>query len=111
LDVGKPVRLCSEDWNRLDLPSGKVAPCLAVPVCSEIPEATAVALFGAHETGNDIDADEREMLETLARRAAAAYERVIADLLRKEVSQLRTQLAALQSSPRTALGNPSERQR
>lgn len=109
LDVGKPVRLCSEDWNRLDLPSGKVAPCLAVPVCSEIPEATAVALFGAHETGNDIDADEREMLEMLARRAAAAYERVITELLRKEVSQLRTQLAALQASPKTALGNPSER--
>jgi hypothetical protein len=105
LDVRSPVRLRHEDWNRLDLPSGKEAPCLAVPVYSEIPEANAVALFGAHDTGNDIDSDEREMLGGLAARCAAAYERVIADMLRKEVAQLRTQLAAAPPAPPTALGN------
>ncbi len=102
----RPLRLCHGDWNRLDLPGAQDAPCLAVPVRSEIPEANAVALFGAHETGNDIDADEREMLGGLAMRAAAAYERVLAELLRKEVAQLRLQLAAQQPVPPTALRKP-----
>ena len=106
LDVGRPLRLCHGDWNRPDLPGAQDAPCLAVPVHSEIPEANAVALFGAHETGNDIDADEREMLGGLAVRAAAAYERVLAESLRKEVAQLRLQLAAQQPVPPTAFGKP-----
>jgi hypothetical protein len=107
LDVGAPVRLWQKDWDRLGLPSGLEAPCLAVPVRSEIPEATAVALFGAHQTGNDIDADEREMLDMLAARTATAYERVIADLLRQEVRQLRAQLAMLKSAPPAARGSSS----
>ncbi len=106
LDVGVPVRLFHEDWNRLDLPSGQDAPCLAVPVRSEIPEANAVVLFGTHEMGNDIDADEREMLGRLAVRAAAAYERVLTELLRKEVAHLRMRLAAQRPAPPTAFGNP-----
>ena len=62
LEVGAPVRL-DHEWEADDLPVGLEAPCLSVPVRSEIPEATAVALFGPHETGNDIDEDEREVLD------------------------------------------------
>ena len=53
-------------------------------------------LLGPHETGNDIDADEREMLVQFTEHAAAAYERVITTLLQQEVAQLKSQLAALQ---------------
>ena len=60
------------------------APCLSVPVRSGITEATAVVLLGPHETGNDIDADEREMLDRLAERAATSYERVVTGMLRQE---------------------------
>ena len=92
-------------WDSLELPTGLEAPCLAVPVRSEIPEATAVVLFGPHETGNDIDEDEREVLDQLAVRAAAGYERVITVLLRQEVAQLKAQLAALQYGNRTELAD------
>jgi len=82
----------------LDLPSGLAAPCLSVPVRSGVPEATAVALFGPHQSGNDITSDESEMLERLAARAAIAYERVVTAMLRQEVANLKQQLAVQQSS-------------
>jgi len=99
LERGAPMRLPHEGWDQRGLPTGLEAPSLSVPLCSGIPEATAVALLGPHQAGNDIDADEREMLGRVAAKAAAASERVIADSLRREVAQLRKQLADLQSAP------------
>jgi hypothetical protein len=108
LEVGAPVRL-DHGWDADGLPSGLEAPCLSVPVRSEIPEATAVALFGPHETGNDIDEDEREVLDQLAARAAAGYERVITALLRQEVAELKAQLTALQYGNRAELPHSETR--
>jgi hypothetical protein len=105
LELGEPVRLSQEDSDSLELPTGMEAPCLSVPVRSGIPEATAVFLLGPHDTGNDIEADEREMLEKLAARAAAGYERVIARLLREEVAQLKGEVAALRNSVKTEPAN------
>ena len=104
LEVGEPVRLGPE-WQANDLPTGLEAPCLSVPVRSEIPEAKAVALFGPHETGNDIDEDEREVLDQLAERAAAGYERVITHLLREEVAELKAQLDAVRYGSRRELAD------
>ena len=105
LQVGAPVRLNHDDWDSHELPAGMDAPCLSVPVRSGITEATAVVLLGPHETGNDIDADEREMLDRLAARAAAGYERVVTGMLRQEVAQLKAQVVELQSGDRTARAN------
>ena len=105
LQVGAPVRLNHDDWDSHELPAGMDAPCLSVPVRSGITEATAVVLLGPHETGNDIDADEREMLDRLAERAATSYERVVTGMLRQEVAQLKAQVVELQSGDRTARAN------
>lgn len=105
LQVGAPVRLNHDDWDSRELPPGMDAPCLSVPVRSGITEATAVVLLGPHETGNDIDADEREMVDRLAVRAAAGYERVVTGMLRQEVAQLKAQVVELQSGDRTARAN------
>lgn len=104
LEVGAPVRI-GQGWEAPDLPAGLEAPCLSVPVRSEIPEAKAVALFGPHETGNDIDEDEREVLDHLAERAAAGYERVVTQLLRQEVAELKAQLDAIQQGSRKELAD------
>ena len=106
LELGKSVRLNQEDSESLALPTGIEAPCLSVPVRSGIPEATAVLLLGPHESGNDIDADEREMLEKLAARAAAGYERVVARLLREQVAELKAEVNALRNSVKTEIANP-----
>jgi len=96
LKEGDPVRIHQDFWDATDLPSALAAPCLSVPVRSGVPEATAVAIFGLHQSGNDITPDESEMLERLAARAAIAYERVFTAMLRKEVAQLKQQLAEQQ---------------
>jgi hypothetical protein len=105
LELGAPVRLNQEDSESLALPTGMEAPCLSVPVRSGIPEATAVLLLGPHDSGNDIDADEREMLEKLATRAAAGYERIVARLLRKQVAELKAEVIALRNGVKTEIAN------
>jgi len=95
LNTSAPVRLPRDAWNRPGLDADLLAPCLAVPVCSDSLGAIAIVLFGPHENGNDIDPDECEMLSKLATRAAAAYERVTFAELSKEVAELRASLAAL----------------
>jgi len=96
LQAGSPIRLGEDDWKCVELPAGVQAPCLSVPVRSGVPEATAVVLFGPHDTGNDINDDECEMLEGFADRAAVAYERVITAIVRKELARLKEELALLQ---------------
>jgi hypothetical protein len=105
LERGAPVRLNPDDGDLPRFPTGTEAPCLSVPVRSGIPEATAVVLLGPHETGNDIDADEREMLDDFALKAAAAYERVVTNLLRQEVAQLKSEIVSLQQVDRPAGAN------
>ena len=95
LDTAAPVRLPRDAWNRPGLDPDLRAPCIAVPVCSESLGAIAIVLFGPHENGNDIDADECEMLSKVATRAAAGYERVTFAELSKEVAELRASLAVL----------------
>jgi hypothetical protein len=101
LETGEPVRLRHDEWVSPELPSGLQAPCLSVPVESEIPEATAVVVFGPHLSGNDLDDDEIEMLQKLAARGAAGYERVVTRQLREEVASLKSKLTAMQSANQT----------
>jgi hypothetical protein len=91
---GMPECLPRGGWRRPGLPGDDRAPCLAVPVCGGAREGVAVALYGPHVTGSDIDPDERDMLREFATRAAIAYDRVETELLRAEVRALRAQLAA-----------------
>lgn len=97
LEAATPLRLSPDGLYQDGQPAGLAAPTLAVPVKSGVPEATAVALFGPHSSGNDIDDDEREMLDKFALQAATGYERVVATMLRREVTRLRGQLAALEA--------------
>jgi hypothetical protein len=89
LALGTPVRLRRGEWRRPGLPPEDREPCLAVPVCGGAPEGIAVALYGPHSTGSDINADEREMLQKLASEAGLGYDRVETELLRREALELR----------------------
>ena len=111
-DRCSPVRL-PDAWKRPGLEAELLAPCLAVPVCSDSLGAIAIVLFGPHQNGNDIDPDEREMLSEVATRAAGGYERAAFVLLNGEVSQLRASLAALKPATCWELRRrtPTERKR
>lgn len=92
------VRLPRGDDERHGLEANVRAPCIAVPICSDALGDVAIALFGPHPNGNDIDEDECEMLRAFANHAAAAYERAAFVLLREETADLRNRLHALQGT-------------
>lgn len=78
-----------------------------MPVCGGTAEGIAVALFGPHVTGSDIDADERELPRGFAARAALGYDRVETETLRREVRELRAALAASGAATDPLRTNPS----
>jgi hypothetical protein len=89
----KPVRLPRAPWDGPNVDATLREPCIAVPIASDVLGAVGIALFGAHENGNDIDTDECEMLTRLAQRAAAGYDRAAFVRLADEVAELRARLA------------------
>ena len=93
------VRLPRADWDGPGMEAKLQAPCLAVPVSSDVLGDGAIALYGAHTNGNDIDQDECDMLADFARHAAHGYERVAFTGLRHEVADLRSRLGKLQGAP------------
>ena len=97
-----PVRLTEADWVRPGVPGGLAHPCVALAVRDVEGEPLAVALYGPHRAGNDLDPDEHAMLGTLAEQAGAAYERVEIEALRREITELRAQLALLQAPRNSA---------
>lgn len=102
-----PVRLQRTEWDGPDVVARLRDPCIAVPVVSDVLGAVGIALFGAHENGNDIDADECEMLAEFARRAAAGYERAAFVMLREEVADFRSRLGASQKRPPETAPRPT----
>ncbi len=94
-----PVRTFDLHWQRPDLPSDAATPVLAVPVIIHN-ALVAVALYGAHVSGEDLDPNEVRSLEGLAEGARTGYEHVAAEQLRQENEALAREVAAL----RAALG-------
>ena len=72
----------------LDLPKGVKRPIVGVPATIR-GRLLALALYGPHHSGADLDANERAMLARLADNAAEAYAEI-------ENAELRRQLKALQ---------------
>ena len=64
----QPVRLTDIGWHHEKLPRGDAAPILAVPVVLRR-ELVAMALYGPHTNGADIDPEEVNGLARLARAA------------------------------------------
>ena len=96
-----PLRVVDVRWSESDLPQGAARPVLAVPL-SVRHELRAIALYGAHASGEDIDPDEVKAIEILATMASAAFDHLEALELRREVESLRLQLAAFQAKPAQA---------
>jgi len=89
--AGKPFHLDDEDAKALDFPSGLGRPVLAVPAVNPV-RCFAVSLYGPHESGTDLDANERAMLARLAADAAAMYAELENSDLRGEVARLERKL-------------------
>ena len=99
LDTHTIVSLPRAHWDGPQLEAHLKEPSIALPIASDSLGTAAIALYGPHINGNDIDEDECEMLADFGRRAVMGYERAAFQGLRKEVAELRARVATLQGSP------------
>ncbi|HEY5425815.1 MAG TPA: GAF domain-containing protein [Candidatus Tumulicola sp.] len=96
----EPVDISDLRWPRADLPAGTQQPLYAVPIAIGN-RVEAIALYGGHSGGEDLDPDERRSLRGLAGGAALAYDHLLAQSLRRSLEKLRTENASLQHVERT----------
>ena len=89
--VHHPFSVNSEAAVRSHLPKGLMQPICAVPIGDQL-RCVALALYGPHLTGNDLNHDERTMLAELADRAASAFMKLSEEELRQRIAALETEL-------------------
>jgi hypothetical protein len=88
------LQMTNSAWSKVKCPQGAALPVLRVPIGNH--ESTfAFVLYGAHNTGDDLNGDERKMLIDLAHKAANAYEHVEVLLLDAEVEHLHMEVERL----------------
>jgi len=102
---GGPLSLYDHRWRTDGLPAGPGRPVLALPIIVRR-ELTAIVFYGSHIHGEGLDPDEIKAIAGLATGAAAAYDHLDAEALRREneamksrVESLETQLAEAQIQP------------
>ncbi len=98
-----PLKIGSIRWTAPSLPLGLAHPVVAIPVLARR-RVVAIALYGQHSSGADIDAEEVAAIERIADAAGAALDHVEAESLRREVEKLarRNDELMRQLSPRVA---------
>jgi hypothetical protein len=82
------VRVTNGQWNVKPLVDGVFTPAAAIPIFSHA-SVTAIAFYGLHQNGFDLDREELALLERLCRGAGAALDRLEAEALRSENAALR----------------------
>ncbi|HEY2970468.1 MAG TPA: hypothetical protein VGK75_19100 [Casimicrobiaceae bacterium] len=89
---GAAFNIGDDDSDDARLPSGLRRPVLAVPVASRF-RCFAVALYGPHASGTDLDSNERAMLARLGDSAADAYAQLEDAALRARIAALEHELS------------------
>jgi hypothetical protein len=86
-DDREPARVSAIDYVPENLPSGDAMPIVAIPIIVR-GDLEAVAMYGAHTGGEDLDPDEIGALGRIGDAAGAAYYHLEADALRDTVETL-----------------------
>jgi hypothetical protein len=89
---GPPFGIDAELLDEVAFPAGPRQPALAAPVCNPL-RCFAIALYGSHDSGADLDGAERGLIGKLAATAAVAYAQVEAQALRERVVALERELS------------------
>jgi len=92
LSKGSPVMINEVEANKAAFPLGLETPILAVPAASRV-YCYAATLYGPHESGTALNANERQMLASIGHHAADAYARLENEHLRSVIAGLESQLA------------------
>lgn len=92
----RPLHLGDLHWPRSDLPTGTSQPLYAVPVTIGS-RLEAIALYGGHNGGEELDRNERHALRRLASAAAVAYDHLLVRSLRESLQRAERENASLRS--------------
>ena len=90
----RPFNVNAQAAARNRLPGGLMRPILAVPIGDRL-RCLALALYGPHATGNDLNHDERTMLTELADKAASAFMKLNDGELRKRIATLESEIETI----------------
>jgi hypothetical protein len=82
-----PFSIAPHVKSEANLPGGLQRPILTVPAANRL-RCFALALYGPHASGTDLDADERAMLARLGDHAADSYAQLETDELRERIREL-----------------------
>jgi hypothetical protein len=100
-----PVSLYDHPWRTEGVPSGPAQPTLALPIIVRR-ELAAIVFYGSHIHGEGLDPDEIKAIANLASAAAAAYDHLDAEAMKRkvdtmtsEIESLRTELAEARIQP------------
>jgi len=102
----RPFNVNAQAAARNRLPGGLMRPILAVPIGDRL-RCLALALYGPHATGNDLNDDERTMLTELADKAGSAFMKLNDDELRQRIATLESELETMAAE--RATGGTSDR--
>jgi hypothetical protein len=91
-----PLSLYEHPWRDKDVPSGPAHPVLALPIIVRR-ELAAVVFYGAHIHGEPLDPDEIKAIAGLAAGAAAAYDHLDAEAMKREVEAIRRRNESLEA--------------
>jgi hypothetical protein len=92
-----PLDLREVHWHRDDLPVATARPLLALPVTVRR-RLAAFVLYSGHRGGEALDPTEQRSIGSLAIGAAAAYDHLEAEFLRRRVAELEAALAQMQQT-------------
>jgi hypothetical protein len=92
-----PLDLREVHWHRDDLPVATARPLLALPVTVRR-RLAAFVLYSGHRGGEALDPTEQRSIGSLAIGAAAAYDHLEAQFLRRRVAELEAALAQMQQA-------------
>jgi len=90
----RPIDASSLAWPRSDVPTSERQVLYAVPVVIGH-SVEAIALYGGHTAGEDLDPDERRSIRDLAHLAGAGYSRMHAEELRRRLETVEAENASL----------------
>jgi hypothetical protein len=91
-----PLSLYDHRWRTEALPTGPARPILALPIMVRR-DLAAIVFFGSHIHGEGLDPDEIKALAGLQTGAAAAYDHLDAEAMRRENESMKRQLGSLEA--------------
>ena len=89
-----PISLYDHKWRTEHVPQGPAQPALALPIIVRR-ELAAVVFYGAHVHGESLDPDEIKAIAGLASGAAAAYDHLLAESMKRENDAIRNEVESL----------------